>query len=153
MIGWLLIISGILLFPIGLYFGGLWNKKGLSITFIGIFSLTTGLTTMIDELPADQSALGVMNNPYPDNKESRERGYSLYISNCLSCHGKTGMLTINLHEHAMHHEGNILFDYISNGIIDGSMPAFNNKLSNDQIWHVINYIKSMEGSPMGDVLD
>ena len=50
MIAWILILLGVISFPIGLYFGGLWNKKGLSITIIATLSLTLGLTTLINEL-------------------------------------------------------------------------------------------------------
>ena len=72
----------------------------------------------------------------------------MYISNCLSCHGAKGMLLIDLHEHVRHHKDDVLFGYIYNGKLDSGMPAFNNNLSVDQIWHVINYMRSMEKSTL-----
>lgn len=148
MIGWILALLGIILFPVGLYFGGLWNKNGLLITAMATLSLTTGLTLLVNELSTDQNKVLTLNNPHTDNRESREQGSSVYISNCLSCHGAKGMLLINLHEHAMHHKDDVLFGYIYNGKLDSGMPAFNNNLSVDQIWHVINYMRSMEKSTL-----
>ncbi|MQF98639.1 MAG: hypothetical protein FI729_03815 [SAR202 cluster bacterium] len=148
MIGWILAILGIILFPVGLYFGGLWNKKGLLITAMAALSLTTGLTLLINELSTNQDKVLILNNPHTDNRESREQGSSVYISNCLSCHGANGMLIIDLHEHVQHHRDDVLFSYIYNGKMNNGMPAFNNTLSVDQIWHVINYMRSMEKPPV-----
>ena len=144
MIAWILILLGVISFPIGLYFGGLWNKKGLCITIIATLSLTIGLTALINELSTDQNTVLIVNNPHPDNKESRAEGSSVYISHCSSCHGTNGMLIIDLHEHVLHHKDNVLFDYIFNGKVGSGMPEFKNDLSIDQIWHVINYISSIE---------
>ncbi len=102
--------------------------------------------------------------PYTDTK-SVSQGREIYFNECASCHGKTlqgdanwkqrdvdGYLPAPPHNetgHTWHHDDQLLFRLTKEGIqsITGPdykshMPAFATKLSDEQIWSVLAYIKS-----------
>lgn len=95
-------------------------------------------------------------NPIPPNPDSVANGEKLYIENCIPCHGVTGAgdgpvgRTLNpppadLTQHTapgVHSDGR-LFDWITNGFPDSVMPAFNDHLTDEQRWHVVNYIRTL----------
>lgn len=92
-------------------------------------------------------------NPAPKNQESIERGKALYRQYCASCHGINGQgdgplaknLTpkpADLVERAAHHSDGDFAWKITNG--RGAMPGFKDQLSENQIWDVTNFIKSLK---------
>lgn len=96
------------------------------------------------------------------------QGQILYQENCASCHGKSlegqpnwrepdadGRLPAPPHDesgHTWHHPDSMLFDYTKFGgqvtlaamgvEMESGMPAFGERLSDDQIRSVLDYIKS-----------
>jgi copper transport protein len=95
-------------------------------------------------------------NPIPDTPESRAHGQSLYEANCLPCHGPVGLgdgplaLTLrpppaNLQVHMVPgvHTDAQIFDWITNGYPASPMPAFKDVLTEDERWHVLNYIRTL----------
>ena len=92
-------------------------------------------------------------NPAPKDQESIERGKALYRQYCASCHGINGQgdgpLAKNLTpkpaelvERAAHHSDGDFAWKITNG--RGAMPGFKDQLSENQIWDVTNFIKSLK---------
>jgi mono/diheme cytochrome c family protein len=90
-------------------------------------------------------------NPIALDDKSFERGKKVYSQNCASCHGtdKKGMSAEetglgvsppNLKKRIATHSDGDFFWKIQQGRND--MPAFNNDLTKQQIWDVINYIRS-----------
>ncbi len=93
-------------------------------------------------------------NPIAPNTESVAQGEALYQINCVPCHGPTGKgdgpvgLTLNPHpadlsQHAVpgvHSDGQ-LFEWISNGFPGSVMPAFHENLSEDEQWHIVNFLR------------
>lgn len=91
-------------------------------------------------------------NPVSVNKQSLEKGKAVYIKNCVKCHGKEGKgdgvsagsiqkkLPDLSREMDLDSDGN-LFYKIANGKFE--MPPFQLILSNDEIWHVINYVRTL----------
>ena len=108
------------------------------------------------ELPADADKT---TNPVPSSAESIAKGKELYMErtkgNCVFCHGDTGAgneanlprlrrkpadLTSKERMSAM--TDGELFWKISKGIT-GIMPAGEKRMSEEERWHVVNYIKTL----------
>jgi mono/diheme cytochrome c family protein len=103
-------------------------------------------------------------NPHDAGKVAR--GANLYAQHCASCHGAklegqpnwrerqpNGRLPAPPHDesgHTWHHPDFMLFSMTKNGLMppyappnyQSDMPAFAGKLSDDEIWAVLAYIKS-----------
>ncbi|HUF38815.1 MAG TPA: copper resistance protein CopC [Anaerolineales bacterium] len=95
-------------------------------------------------------------NPIPPNRESVMEGQAIYRVQCLSCHGPAGRgdgpvgLTLqpppaDLYTHTepgVHPDGT-LYEWISFGFGEASvMPQFENILTDEERWHVVNYIRT-----------
>lgn len=92
-------------------------------------------------------------NPVEANMLSVSRGKTNYMRECAYCHGpeakglpieKTGLSTNapNLVNRLKSHSSGDIYWKIENGKED--MPSFKDVLSEEQLWDVINYIKSIE---------
>ena len=100
-------------------------------------------------------------NPVPATSESLARGQVVYeTTGCAGCHGLTGRgdgpdgralrprpADFRVHLAAGHTDRE-LFDWISNGVTGTAMPAFKDTLSEEDRWHVINYIRTF-AAPTG----
>jgi len=94
-------------------------------------------------------------NPIAPNEASIEQGRHLFETNCVSCHGAAGHgdgpAAAPLKPHpadlaamAGHHPDGDLAWKIANG--RGAMPSWKGTLSDQQIWTLVNYIKSLGGT-------
>jgi mono/diheme cytochrome c family protein len=102
--------------------------------------------------------------PYKD-AEAVSKGKAIYFAECASCHGSSlegqvnwkqrdleGYLPAPPHDelgHTWHHDDQLLFKLTKFGVqaiagkeYKSNMPAFKKKLTDEQIWHVLAYIKS-----------
>lgn len=93
-------------------------------------------------------------NPVPATAESIAIGSSVYSANCAVCHGAGARgdgpmaQTLNpppsdLTVHITQHPDADLFDFVSNGVQGSAMPAFKDRLSEEERWNVLNYLKSV----------
>lgn len=91
-------------------------------------------------------------NPIQISDESTNNGQALFIDLCSSCHGlgavglskeKTGLKkdTPNLSNRLKTHSDGDFHWKILNGKAD--MPSFKDELSEQEVWNVINYIKTL----------
>lgn len=99
------------------------------------------------DIPAD---VAKRMNPVVASRESLKRGKTLFRDNCQRCHGSHGMgdgpdaktldeRPANL-QHVPHHHSDGEMSYmISAG--RSPMPAWKDKLSQNEIWDLINYIR------------
>lgn len=99
--------------------------------------------------------------------ERIKRGEEIYRKNCASCHGPTGEATpgwrtpgpdgryppppLDGSAHAWHHSTETLEKMIQDGSVDGAMPAWKGKLTNQQIGDVIVWIKSLWPDEVYDI--
>ena len=106
-------------------------------------------------------------DPRADPRDAQKvaLGAKLYAANCASCHGArlegqpqwqrrlpNGRLPAPPHDesgHTWHHPDDMLFNMVENGVTayappgyQSNMPAFAGRLSDDEIWAVLAYIKS-----------
>ncbi|RME42863.1 MAG: hypothetical protein D6796_13840 [Caldilineae bacterium] len=99
-------------------------------------------------------ALFVTNPILPDGA-SITRGRELYQANCVLCHGPEGRGdgsgAVGLEPppadfaagHTANHRDGDLFFWIQQGIPESAMPAFGAKLSDEEIWHLVNYVRRL----------
>jgi copper transport protein len=94
-------------------------------------------------------------NPIPPNSDSIATGGSLFVTNCVPCHGVSGKgdgpigLTMNprpadLTQHAIPgaHTDAQLYEWITNGFPGTRMPAFRASLSDTDRWNLVNFIRT-----------
>src|SRR5262245_60407484 len=97
-----------------------------------------------------------LKNPVPADAASIAAGKQIYEKNCANCHGVTGMgdgkmgaelnpKPSNFTDAEWKHgstDGEI-FTLIKEGSKGTGMKAFNSKLTTDQMWQVVNYIRTL----------
>ncbi len=90
---------------------------------------------------------------------SIRRGEMIFQDNCSSCHGKNadgngmaGMMLkpkpADLRAMAGYHPDGDFAYKIKEG--RGEMPAWKNVLQDNQVWHLVNYIQTMDRHPVAD---
>jgi mono/diheme cytochrome c family protein len=118
-----------------------------------VFLAGTGGLILSAQGNADAAKL---KNPVGATPESVAAGQQLYARNCASCHGRNGQggpgndlipAAPSLLGDAWSHgstDGEI-FTNIRNGVApDFNMVPFKDKLKDDEIWNVVNYIRSIK---------
>lgn len=99
-----------------------------------------------------------LRNPTASDAATLARGQQLFAQNCAVCHGATGhgdgLQAPHLHPHpadiaggmvSAHTDGD-LYWYISHGIPGSAMPAWSGSLSDQEIWAVIRYARSLRSA-------
>lgn len=98
-------------------------------------------------------------NPIPPDQRSLTAGKQIYDASCAACHGDTGRgdgpagirlvprpADLRVHMAAGHTDGQ-LFYWVSYGVAGTDMPAWRDKLSEEERWQVINYIRTFANAP------
>ena len=99
-----------------------------------------------------------LKNPYPTNAESLASAHVDYAARCQSCHGANGdgkgeraeRLSVapadfgDSHAMGLHTDGE-LFWMITEG--HKPMPAFRGTLTDEQRWHLVDYVRSFSKKP------
>ena len=130
------------------------------LVFGGVILVTIGIIAAVWRLYFSASEAD------PNNPEQVELGRSVYAANCASCHGARlegqpdwrrrkpdGRLPAPPHDesgHTWHHADDPLFSMTKNGMkpplapegYESDMPAFDDILSDKEIWAVLAFIKS-----------
>lgn len=90
-------------------------------------------------------------NPYAGQSSALAAGAKLYAANCASCHGPSGQGTGNIPPISKGPtqtapDGEV-FWFITNGSPSNGMPAWGEKLSTEERWQVVTFVKSLQNSP------
>lgn len=100
-------------------------------------------------------------NPVAADAKSLAEGKELYTANCADCHGETGKgdgpmaaytgepLPSDLTDAEWKHgssDGEV-FTLIHDGVENTGMKNFDKDLTEQQIWHLVNYVKSLAPKP------
>ncbi|MGC1391190.1 MAG: cytochrome c [Bacteroidales bacterium] len=95
-----------------------------------------------------------MKNPVAQSDASTKAGLALFTKNCASCHGKAGLGDGVKARTLKDFPGNFSkADFQSNADGDifyktksgrGEMPKYDGKLSDDDIWNVVNYMRTLK---------
>ncbi len=102
-------------------------------------------------VPDDAAAVP---NPVAATDDSIASGAALFATTCVVCHGETGMgdgpaaesldpKPANLQEdHVQALSDGALFYIIGNGVEGTAMVAWDGSFSDDEIWHLVNYLRA-----------
>jgi cbb3-type cytochrome c oxidase subunit III len=126
----------------------------ISLFLAGGLISKTGLATATRQSLQGKTDAKKLKNPIPSDAASIEEGRKIYLRNCASCHGPSGKgdgsmalggstpadLTDDKWDHGST-DGEI-FVVIRDGV-SADMEGYKDKLSEKQIWQVINYIRSI----------
>jgi copper transport protein len=136
------------------------GSTSASVALAAVVALFAG-TTLIFGVDVHQPAESLTQNPRASVPGSLENGQKLFEINCIMCHGRTGRgdgprasefspPPADLTQHVPFHNDGTLFIWISQGIpIDNEpkrMPSFNDLLSEDERWDIVNYLRHAWGS-------
>jgi mono/diheme cytochrome c family protein len=95
-----------------------------------------------------------MKNPVTQNEAAIKAGLAVFTRNCVSCHGKTGQGNGIKASTLRNFPGDFSrpeFQNLTDGEIlyrvktgKDEMPKFEGKLTDDEIWNVINYLRTLK---------
>ena len=153
--GGLLFALEMLLFGLALLAVGIWPSR-LSGTARRAFlatALTLGGAAVL--LALGSGGGRQLENPLPPTPGSINAGDSLYVENCLACHGTGGRgdgpdapglepVPADLTVHVPVHEDGAIFDFVMDGIDGSAMPSFADEMSENDVWNLVNYLRTLE---------
>jgi len=131
---------------------GVWQDRAIGTGIGSALLLAGALILAVNQNDSTPTALTA--NPIPLTEESIAAGREVYLANCTTCHGPEGRgdgpaaaglnpQPANLTEpHVAVHTDGDLHWWITNGI-QPAMPPFGEDLTQDEIWNVINYVRSL----------
>lgn len=118
--------------------------------------LAVGIVMLL-QAQVDPALSAVPDNPVVADAAAIRLGETLWTQNCLSCHGALGQgdgpaaaalddpppdLTTT---HERYHSEQQYFLSISEGVEGTAMPAFGDTLSDLDIWHLVIYVRYLQG--------
>lgn len=127
----------------------------LSVSLLAFWLGSAQLVTFFNE---DFTPAKFTTNPILPDVESIAIGQQLYEENCVSCHGPEGhgdgptAQTLNpppadfaAGHTATHPDGDLYF-WILEGIEDTPMPAFGDQITEEEAWHLVNYVRRLSAN-------
>ncbi len=153
MFGGAIAALGAMMLAVGLPFGGWYTRAGAGTMAVGAAGAIVGGALLFGALGAESGAPA--RNPIPPTQASVDAGRALYDDNCQICHGERGLgdgpaapgmepPPADLIIHVPLHPDLALFEFVRDGLPGSAMPPMSGKLSDDEIWHVVNYIRTLE---------
>jgi copper transport protein len=151
--GAVLIAAGVLLFVFRRPLSQANQLAGAAGMFAIAGAVIIGAAALVQGRNQTHQAAAI-ENPVPADQRSIADGKALYEANCAVCHGATGHgdgpgsaalnpKPVDLTVHVGLHPDSQLYDWITNGISRTAMPAWKSKLSDQQRWDVINYLRTL----------
>jgi putative copper resistance protein D len=131
------------------------SPRVMRLARVGTAAVTVlgGGLIVLSLLPTAGQAEG---NPIDSTPESIALGQMLYQQNCQQCHGVDGrgdgplaadlpVTPADFRVHIPYHQDEFFFRVMTNGL--GSvMPGFGESLTDDERWHILNYLQSEFGA-------
>lgn len=161
-LGLLLGLVGILAIRrgVGLRRTDLWRAAIVAVCGIGIIAI--GGYFAVDDVQQAQAlaASKALAQSHPATPESLTNGAAVYRQDCAQCHGPgargNGPLAASLNPrpsdlvlHVPLHPDRDLENWIANGFPGSAMPAFKDRLTEQERWDLVNYLRSLaeQGDP------
>ena len=150
-----LALLGVLFMGLALPLGGWYTRTGAGLMVPGIAGFLAGLVLLLNTQLAQPDDQALLRNPFPPDPASLQTGGSVYERSCQTCHGASGRgdgpggagldpPPGDLVVHVPLHSERDLFRFVHDGIPGTAMAPLGDRLTDEEIWHVINYIKTFE---------
>ncbi len=147
------VLLGFVFMGVSIPIGGWYSRRGATAMIAGTVVVVAGGALLFGALGAGEELPA--RNPIPPTQESVAVGMLLYQENCQLCHGAGGLgdgpagaglkpPPADLTVHVPLHPDRALFEFIQEGIPGTAMAPLGDKLSEDEIWHIINYIQTLK---------
>jgi putative copper resistance protein D len=132
-------------------------RRGLLVV-AGAAAVAIGLGVALPPLAVDAYPTTYLRSSVPYQTASVTQGMALYAQNCATCHGPGGRgdgpggaglprrpadLTA---PHTAQHTAGDLFWWLTRGIPAAGMPAFADRLSGEQRWDLINFLRALSAA-------
>ena len=151
-LGIVLGVLGLLFLGAGIPMGGWYNRAGALTMACGAAGFIAGAWLLIGAQSASD-AQAIVRNPIAPTSDSVAAGQVVYERYCQTCHGVNGRgdgpggkglepPPADLAIHVPLHGDADIFRFVSDGIEGTSMVALADNLTDDEIWHVINFIRA-----------
>jgi copper transport protein len=145
-------LLGLVFLGAGIPMGGWYNRSGALTMACGAAGFIAGAWLLIAAQSASD-AQAIVRNPIPPTAESVAAGQVVYERYCLTCHGVNGRgdgpgaeglnpPPADLAVHVPLHGDADIFRFIASGIDDTAMVGLADNLTDDEIWHAINFIRA-----------
>jgi len=131
-------------------------KTFLTVTVVTIFTLSL-ISSSTNAQPKPWQVpdeCKTMKNPVAKGDASNKAGMVLYTKHCASCHGKTGLgdgvKARALKEHPGDFSGASYQNqadgehFYKTKFGRGEMPKYEGKLSDDDMWNIVNYMRTFK---------
>ncbi|MCI0545699.1 MAG: CopD family protein [Candidatus Rokubacteria bacterium] len=145
--------------------GGLLSRaRGLLVSG-GVAGLVMGGAIALPPLSVDAYPTTYLRPTVPYQALSIANGFELYRANCAVCHGVDGTGdgpgAVGLPRrpadltgpHSAQHTAGDLFWWLSHGITAGGMPGFGDRLSEEERWDLVNYLRTLAAAEAARSLD
>jgi mono/diheme cytochrome c family protein len=130
-----------------------WPGAGGGLIALRTLGLIGGVALIGLAFLGGQTPMSDVPNPVDGTVVNVEAGRDLYQANCAACHGvdargggplagTTPVEPPSLVEHAGDHADGDLYYWISEGR-SGGMPAWRDRLSDDERWRIVLYLRSL----------
>ena len=162
-LGIVLAVLGLVFLGAGMPMGGWYNRAGALTMACGAAGFIAGAWLLIGAQGASE-AQATVSNPIAPTSDSVAAGQVVYERYCQTCHGVNGHgdgpgaaglepPPADLTVHAPHHGDAHMFGFISNGIEGTAMVGLGESLTDDEIWHVINFVRAQAEEQNSQRLD
>lgn len=164
------LVPGVALVLFALVWGVLANKAAdkdwqlAGLLAISLLAFYIGAQQLF-QFSQDYTPAMFASNPTAPDADSIAQGQALYDLHCLTCHGEQGNgdgpaaaslpappANFNGGHTATHPDGDLWY-WIKAGIEGTSMPAFEAQLSDDDIWHLVNYVRRLSAAAPSQTLN
>ncbi len=131
-----------------------WGLKRLIIVPLVLF--ISGLAVALPPLSMEAYPETYHRNPVNFDAISIANGAEVYAENCVECHGHQGqsngikartmstkMPDMLTEPHTIEHTPGDFYHWITFGMIDTDMPGYEDKLTDEERWDLVNYVHAL----------
>ncbi|HET6615893.1 MAG TPA: copper resistance protein CopC [Dehalococcoidia bacterium] len=156
--GALLLLAGVMVFLYRGHLRGLSRPMYRGALTAGAAMLIAGIVLAFGVHTHTKAQDERAGNPVPPSQASIARGRELFQQNCVSCHGVDGRgdgpeaaglnpAPTDFRLHLPLHTDPQFYAFIAKGYPGSAMPGFENAFSEEDIWNLVNFLRSFGDTP------